>query len=401
MPTPFAPRAYIVTESQSRYSLLGAFGMQFAEAMLRQGVNVNPDAGGPVAWGKPGPAMFAFFNHLASAEETYDWAGGPERAGERSIMQWCVDHPLTLDAAWLDRMSQDPGFRLLTVTTDDAHLLAMRFPNLKHATVWHGVAPEALCDEAAIASSHQCGRDIDVLIAGSIPSKDELARLKNRLPHVLHGVCDALVEIRTECPAMSFGQALDVCLPSGVRANDEWGLMAALFAYSTAAVGRARRIAAAQAMQGLNVTLVGTDAWREVATGTLRYAGNMPYGELPAMLKRTKVCLAVSPPQFAAGFSERVLLSMAAGCATVAEERLAISREFCAVGGGPVVQYAPDRPELARIAVGKLLTDGDERARMGRMGRSVVTAKHLWDHRVGVVLTAAGVLERDGARAAA
>ena len=410
-------RAYIVTESQSRYSLLGAFGTQFAEAMQRQGVCVNPDAGGPEAWGKPGRALFAFFNHLSSADEVYAWAGGaggrggPERSSERSIVQWCVDHPLTIDAAWLDRMSADPGFRLLTVTADDAHLLAMRFPNLKHVTIWHGVAPEALCEAGAIEASHRKGRDIDVLLAGSIPSREELGRLKSRVPGVLHGVCEALVEVRTQCPAMSFGQAMDLCLPSGVRANDQWALMAALFAYSTAAVGRARRIAAAQAMQGLNTVLVGTEAWKDIATGTLRYGGNVEYGSLPGWMARTKVSLAVSPPQFATGFSERVLLSMAAGCATVAEERLAITREFCAAenpprsvgvpGGGPVVQYAPDRPELARVAVGKLLADADQRAAMGAAGRAVVAARHLWDHRVGVVLAAAGMAQQDAVQRAA
>jgi hypothetical protein len=198
---------------------------------------------------------------------------------------------------------------------------------------------------------------------------------------------------------MSFGQAMDVALPSGVRANDQWLLMKSLFAYTTAAAGRVRRVAAAQAMQGLRVTLLGTDAWKEFATGTLTYGGQVGYQELPAWLMRSKVCLAISPPQFVTGFSERVLLSMAAGCATVAEERVAVGREFGA--SGAVQMYAPDRPELARIMVGKLLADAGARASMGMVGRELVVRGHLWGHRVGTVMTAAGMVERQAVPAAA
>src|SRR4051812_30703733 len=95
------PRVYIVTESASRYALLGAFGTQFGTAMARCGVCVNPDAGGPPSWQKGGHAAYLFFNHLDSVEQTYGWAGGPERWGGggahgRAIVQWCVDHPLTI-----------------------------------------------------------------------------------------------------------------------------------------------------------------------------------------------------------------------------------------------------------------------------------------------------------------
>src|SRR6185369_1112322 len=170
------PRAYIVTESASRYALLGAFGMQFGSAMQRCGLQVNVDAGGPEAWGKPGRAAFMFFNHLGSMDDLHGWAGGPERGDSRAVVQWCVDHPLTIEADWLDRMSQDSGFRLLTVTSDDAHLLSLRFPALKHATVRHGVDESALCDARQIEASHTAAgsapgsRDIDVVIAGSIAS---------------------------------------------------------------------------------------------------------------------------------------------------------------------------------------------------------------------------------------
>jgi hypothetical protein len=338
--------------------------------------------------------MFTFFNHLESAGDVHAWAGGPERSQERSIVQWCVDHPLTIDGTWLDRMSSDAGFRLLTVSADDTHLLSLRFPNLRHATIWHGVAPEAFCDPAAIEPSHQKGRDIDVLVAGSIASHEELAKLKARVPGVLHGFCDSIVHIRAESPAMAFGQALDVCLPSGVRASDEWALMAAIFAYTTAAVGRIRRVAAVRALQGQNVLLVGTEAWTEFASGTIKYGGSIEYAMLPQLLGRSKVSLAVSPTQFATGFSERLLLSMAAGCATVAEERLAIANEFCTDEPQSLVQYPANRPELARIAVEKLLRDATERGRMGLAAHQIVAERHTWDHRVGPLLTAAGMLEQ-------
>lgn len=393
------PRVYIVTESESRYSLLGAFGMQFGSGMARCGLDVNPDAGGPESWGKPGRAAYVFFNHLSSIEETHGWAGGLERCNERGIVQWCVDHPLTLEGEWLDRMSRDPGFRLLTVTSDDAHLLSLRFPNLKHATVWHGVDESALCDAETIEQSQTNGRDIDVIIAGSIPTVPEIERLKTRIPVALHRACEDVVAIRVEHPGVSFGQAMDIAMPSGVRASDHWTMMRVVFAYVTAAVGRTRRVAAAQAMQGLNTVLVGTDAWKEIATGTLRYGGRVEYGDLPGWLKRSKVCLAVSPPQFVAGFSERVLLSMAAGCATVAEERISIGRTFGEAGA--VQMYAPDRAELARVMVGKLLNDAGTRARMGAAGRNTIASGHLWGHRVAEVMNAAGMAEREPARAAA
>ncbi len=400
-------RAYIVTESASRYSLLGAFGMQFGSAMQRCGLEVNPDAGGPEAWGKSGGlegrggrAAFVFFNHLNSVEETYGWAGGPER--DRAVVQWCVDHPLTLEHAWLDRMSRDPGFRLLTVTSDDAHLLSLRFPSLRHATVWHGVDESAVCAADGIEESHAETRDIDVIIAGSIASAAEIAQLKGKIPAVLHRACDEIAALRIEHPEMSFGQAMDVAMPSGVRASEHWTLMAMAFAYVTAVVGRTRRVAVAQAMQGLNTVLVGTQAWKEFATGTLRYGEQVGYAELPGWLMRSKVCVAVSPPQFVTGCSERVLLSMAAGCATVAEERVAIAREFGAAGGGGAVQmYAPNRPELARVMVGKLLTDAAGRARMGTAGRGVIAGGHLWGHRVAAVMAAAEMVEPEATLVAA
>ncbi len=373
--------------------------MQFGSAMSRCGLEVNPDAGGAESWGKHGRAAYVFFNHLNSVEETYRWAGGLDRGGERAVVQWCVDHPLTIEGEWLERMSRDPGFRLLTVTSDDAHLLSLRFPNLKHATVWHGVDESALCGDQTIESSHATDRDIDVIIAGSIPTFAEIERMKARIPTALHRACEDVAALRLEHQGMSFGEAMDVAMPSGLRASDHWTMMRVVFAYVTAVVGRARRVAAAQAMQGLNTVLVGTDAWREFATGTLKYGGQIGYGELPGWLMRSRVCLAVSPPQFVTGFSERVLLSMAAGCATVAEERVSIGRTFGE--SGAVQMYSPNRPELARVMVGKLLNDADARTRMGTAGRQTIAAGHLWGHRVAEVMTAAGIAEQEPARAAA
>jgi hypothetical protein len=383
---------YVATESHSRYGLLGAMGSQLALAVQRQGVCVNLDPGGPVSWTGRGRAGYVFFNHPGSVADVVAWAGTPADH-ERAVVQWCVDHPLTISAEWLEAMSRDPGFRLLTVTDDDSHLLRMRFPALKQATLWHGVDPGALCEAGTVEESHARMRDIDVLVAGSIASREELEAMRARLPQALHRVCEDIVALRLEYPAMSFGQAVDVAMPSGWRSGDEWRLMAAVFAYTTSAVGRARRIAAVRALRGFNVVLVGTEAWKVRSRGTHRYAGNVPYAELPALMRRARVCLAVSPPQFATGFSERVLLSMAAGCATVAEERLGITREFCrgGLGGGSVRQYPADRPELARTIVEKLLGDAGERAMLGAAGRAVVAAGHLWDHRVEGVVTVAGM----------
>jgi hypothetical protein len=390
------PTVFVATRSVSRYGLLGAMGEQLAMGMLARGVRVNPAEG---AGGGGGRRAYVAFNHPASLESLHAWAGPPGRG--RAFVQWCVDHPLTIPTGLLEGLSADPGYRLLTVTDDDAHLLALRFPAVRRATVPHGVDPSALCGPGTIEASHagrgDDARDIDVLLAGSIASAAELARLRGGVPAPLHGPCEELIRLRLERPAMSFGQALDVAMPAGwTDGGDAWGLMQAVFAYTTAAVGRARRTAVASVLRGLGVVVLGTEAWKEFEGGGLVWGGQVGYAETPSWMRRAKVCVAVNPPQFALGHSERVLLSMGAGCATVAEERLATTRDFGATDGRPACAErfdgAAGRVERVREIVEGLLADGGRRAELGSRGRAEVGERHLWEHRVDAVLAAAGLV---------
>lgn len=384
------PLMYFATQSLSRYGLLGAMGDQVATALDASGVLVNPAFPPPPVSAAHPRVAFAWFNHPASMQSLRDWIDAAPRGGkQRACLQWCVDHPLTIPAAFLDQMSQDPDFRLLTVTCDDLHVLALRFPKLRCATLWHGVDTGALCEAepAALAASH-AGRDIDVLLSGSIPSSAELDRLRSVVPTTLHGMCDDLIAVRCERPEMPFGQVLDIVAPSGMFTNDHWQLMQAVFAYTTAAVGRARRVGVLKSLRGLNVTVLGSDAWNEVLPNVphATFAGLAEYGHLPSWFKRAKVSVAVNPPQFASGFSERVLLSLAAGCGTVAEDRFWTKQEFsecCLMFDGSDMNMVRDRVET-------LLRDEPTRLNLAHTGRNTVEQRHLWLHRIRGLLLAAG-----------
>ena len=91
---------------------------QIGRAFASEGwcVNPAPSAGGA------SERVFLFFNSPPSLEALYSWAGAPGRGGEggsegrgaggsgdgsggggrRRIVQWCVDHPLTIPAWLLD-----------------------------------------------------------------------------------------------------------------------------------------------------------------------------------------------------------------------------------------------------------------------------------------------------------
>lgn len=421
------PAIHIPEKYASRYGLLGAFCSELGRGFGAEGFEVNPRAdvtGGLLPpprsslrdeHSSPGgggsKSVYVFFNNPPPVEQLWQWTGGP--GGERKVVQWCVDHPLTLPGAVVDQLARDPGYRLLLVADDDLHLVQMRWPGVRVARCWHGVDESALCDEAGIEESHahalpaggppagmqwhgdgRVGRDIDVLLAGWIAPEAELARQKALVPAALHESCEEIVRLRLRNPVMSFGHAYDLAMPLGLHASDPWGLMSVVFAYTTSKLNRVRRVRVIQSLGGLNVGLLGDPSLREMekeADG-VRYLGQAEYHELPGWLKRTKVSIALGPTQFVHSFSERLLLSLAAGCATVADDRHWVREQFGQEGGPGCVDTFPiEWAPNVREPVEKLLADPARRAAMGTAGRAIVAREHLWRHRVPVVMSVAGV----------
>ncbi len=366
------PSLQLPGKYESRFGLLGAFGGQFGGAWERCGGSV----GAPIRAG--GEQVFLFFNNPPSPEALHQWMGPV--LGPRAVLQWCVDHPLTIPPAHLDRFVSIPQYRLLTVADDDTHLLPLRFPAIKTARVWHGVDESALCAPDAVHAE----RPVDLVIAGSIAGDDEIAALRARVPGSSLTAAHEIVALRTTHPHLSFGQAWDIGCTRLDSPTDHWSLMAGVFQYTTALVNRARRTALVRAVQGVKTTLLGTPTLKALCTGTVEYGGEVAYADLPAELAKAKVCLALGPTQFAHSFSERILLSLAAGCATVADDRVCVQREFGAAVEGvePVSLFDAAKPEQAREQIESLLKDTGRRTAMGSTGRSIVASRHLWSHRV-------------------
>lgn len=359
---------HVPVRFESRFGLLQAFTEQFAGAWGRAGGDVNPAA-------REGDrAVYLFFNSPQSPAALHQRMGPV--MGPRSVVQWCVDHPFTLPDTHVDRYAAIPGYRLVMVAEDDLHLLPMRWPAIRYAQVRHGVDESALCEEGAIGAE----REFDLVMAGSVLGEGAIENLRARVPGSVRGVAEEVVALRTRHPQLSFGQAWDIAGPRVDHPSDSWGAMASVFHYSTAVVNRVRRAAIIRAMQGVKVRLLGTETLREFCGGSVVYGGECAYADVAKELARAKVCLALGPTQFVHAFSERLLLSLAAGCATVADARVSVDREFGVEGCVETFDIA--RPDEARAKVEALLNDKGKRTEMGRCGRKAVESRHLWSHRV-------------------
>jgi hypothetical protein len=373
------PALHTPTKYESRFGLLKAFADQVGSAWERAGGERNPRLREGDA------AVFLFFNNPSSPEALHQWMGPV--LGLRAVVQWCVDHPLTLPAHHVDRFAAIPHYRLAMVAHDDLHLLPQRWPAIRTAHIPHGVDESALCDEASITR----GREHDLVIAGSIASPEAIENLRAPIAGTLRHAAEEIAALRTRHPHLSFGQAWDLAVPRVDHPSDQWAQMAAVFQYSTAVVNRHRRAALVKAMKGLRVRLVGTESLRELADAgnNIHYAGECAYEDLPKELARATVCLALGPTQFVLSHSERLLLSLAAGCGTVADARISVERDFGVAGC--VETFDLTRPDEARDKVAALLKDKDRRAELARCGRRCVERSHLWKHRVPEI---AGFLAR-------
>lgn len=395
---------YIQTNYSSRYSLLGAMASELAAAFASGGALVNPS----IESVRPGaqPGMVLWFNFLGDVAELK-----PEitRPGSRTaLLQFFVDHPLNLWAEQIDVLSRLPNFRMALPCVDGLHLLRLRWPTLRHAHCLHGVPESALCDAGAIERGHcaapeQGRRANDVIVLGSIHSVEELDEMRSNIPPRILGLADEIVEMLACEPHTPFEHAVDVVAGSDGLVTGEWRLLSNLFKYVVASLNRRRRTALVEAMQGVRTAVYGAEAWREFCAGTIEYRGHADYANTPRLLADSRICLAWGPTQFTHTFSERLLLGMAAGCATLADDRLMVRRHFaCADGAGarvaafqpgpraPGERDAPTSvrlvpgasPEAARVAVEALLANPAECAAMGAAAREAVASGHLWVHRL-------------------
>ncbi|MEI7658119.1 MAG: glycosyltransferase [Phycisphaerae bacterium] len=382
---------HIPTQFVSRYSLLGAFAEELARAFVAAGAVVNAARHPP---GQRG--LFILLNTPERTENIRSWiASTVGDTLNAAILHLHVDHPLALHAPHIDEFVRWPTYRLLMPCRDDAHLLGLRWPRLRHLHCMHGVALDALCPLEPLEAEHRSpagegARPVAVALAGSIHSPAELDEMRSRLPEPVREGADHVADLLASSPSMSFTQAFDLGMPSNLQSSDHWRLMESVWKYATAKANTRRRTAIVTAMQGLPALVAGPAAWEPHCTGTIRYAGEIAYAKMAAWLRAARVCVAWGPTQFAHTFSERLLLGMAAGCACVSDDRLLARREFDAPGGKPACLFADaSRPDTIRAAVERLLASPDEAVTLARRGRKRVEASHLWLHRIDTFAAAA------------
>jgi len=370
MPLPI----FVPLEYESAYGLLGCMARELADALGRAGAEINPERSVPAGQ----PRVHLFFNFPSNLDAFRAWAR-PEVPGA-IILQVFVDHPFALAADVLDALVKYPAYRLLLPSLDGLHLLPLRWPGLRAVTMPHAVSRSSL----VAADAPLEARPFDVVLAGSIADADAVEAARERVPAALRAAADAAAEMLAVNPTIPFTSAFDVCSPSGLSSNDPWALLRLVWAYATMRANRERRIRIAASMQGLRTLVLGTKAWSPVCTGTLEYGGDVSYGDLPAHLRRAMVAAAWNPTQFVITHSERVLLGMAAGCATVTDDRPGLRR---ALPGDVPVEFVNlgDDAEGFRAAVDRLLANRPRMRDLAAKGAACVEASQLWDHRVPLI----------------
>lgn len=367
---------WIVRRYASRYSLLSAMAGELADAFAARGYRVAdtiPDGSAP--------GFFMFFNMPTTIDALPQAVRRP--GSPIAAIQILVDHPLALDAGVMEATSRLNNFRLALPAIDGLHLLRLRWPTLRHAHVPHGIPRAALCHPDRAEPAAIAERSADVVVAGSIHSADEIDTLRAGLPAPARAWADEITALMSVEPLMPFEQAMDAVMGSRGVITGNWATMAGMWRVVSAALNRERRLTLVSSLQGLDVAVLGSHAWREACTGTIAYRGEAGYADIPSALAQGRVCLAWGPTQFQHTFSERLLLSMAAGCASVADDRYLIGRHFAFDGPEQSVEvFDPRRPDACRAAIESLLADRDRLAAIASNGRAAVERAHLWEHRV-------------------
>ena len=374
-------RVWIPNMYESRYGLLAVMAAELTEALVGAGHTVNDDS--PFRRGEPG-VMF-FFNFIDDIDKLPPIV--LQEGGGIALLQLYVDHPYGIRGDFLDRLCRLSHYRLVMPCVDGWHLLRNRWPSLSHVHSLHAVGRHTLCDEHEAGAGGLASREFDVVVAGSIHGLAELAGLEDQVPEQLRGVVEDVVSLMDEAPWTPFEQALDIAMGSRnfvAGAGAEWAMHSAVWRVASAKLNRARRIRLVEELTGTNAVVFGGESWTEVCSRVgVAYGGQVAYGDLPAALRRGRVCVGWGPTQFAHSVSERGLLAMGAGCATIADDR-ALARPWRDAGAASLFR-AGERGAL-RAEVDRLLADPDECARLSETGRAFVAGHHLWEHRVDELL---------------
>jgi glycosyltransferase involved in cell wall biosynthesis len=111
--------------------------------------------------------------------------------------------------------------------------------------------------------------------------------------------------------------------------------------------------------------------------GRVRFAGQVPYAEVPRWLAAMDVVAAPFTPHRGETSPFKVLDALAAGRPVVASDLPSV-RPLAEASGG-VVLVPPGDPEALAGALRDLLADPGRRATLGRRGREFVVARHAWD----------------------
>lgn len=380
---------WIHARYESAYGLLGTMARELCEGLVEAGhdarmINLAVDP-------HPEGGVFVFFN----APVTLDafpralWEPG---SGLRAA-QVFVDHPFAMPHAaiddWARRGADGLGnLRVCLPCADDVHLLRMRWPGLVHAWMGHGIPASVLCGSEAISRQAWDAREFDVVVTGSIMGEQGIREAFARMTPEIQAMVREIVAVMVADAGVGYLQAMDLVMGSRSVITGEWATAQAFWRVCVAMTNRIRRMRAVQSLQGLKVGVFGSEAWREVCTGSIEYAGRADYADVHTAFGRGRVGLAWGPTQFVHSYSERIMLAMAAGCAAVSDDRLLVRRDFSGLCG----LYDAGRPETARAACEALLADPDGSISMAARARAWVGERCLWRHRVGVLLEEAGVL---------
>ncbi len=387
---------WIHARYQSAYGLLGAMAQEVCAGLREAGheaqmLNLATDP-------HPDRGVFVFFNAPVTLDAFPRALWEPGHGGALRAVQVFVDHPFALPAATIDawaergRRAGGPGdlgnLRVCLPCADDVHLLRMRWPGLTHAWMPHGIAASALCAGDGVSRAAWDAREFDVVVTGSVVAEQEIRDAFALMSQRVQGMVKEVVAVMVADAGVGYLQALDLVMGSRSVITGEWSTAQAFWRVCVAMTNRIRRMRAVQSLQGLRVGVFGSEAWREVCTGTISYGGSVAYSGIAGTFARGRVGLAWGPTQFVHSYSERIMLAMAAGCAAVSDDRLLVRRDFPGLCGF----YDAARPESAREACEKLLRDPAGSLAMAARGRAWVGERCLWRHRVGTLLEEAGVL---------
>lgn len=374
---------------ESAYGLLGAMAAELQAGMVEAGHDARLiDL---VAERHPTDGVFVFFNAPLDLDALPRglWTGGGVGGANRlRAVQVFVDHPFALPDSALDEWDKRTGlanFRMCLPCADDLHLLRMRWPQLEHAWMGHGIPASALCPAEGISRRAWDAKEFDVVVTGSIVGEAEIRDALAQMPAPMAGMVREIAAVMLADAGVGYLQAMDLVMGSRGVMTGDWELARRFWRTSIAMVNRLRRVRAVQSLQGLKVGVFGSDRWGPVCEGTIRYAGKLGYADIAGAFTRGRVGLAWGPTQFVHSYSERIMLAMAAGSAAVSDDRLLVRRDFAGACG----LYNAARPESARSACDRLLGDTDAAVAMAARGRALVEEKCLWRHRVGAIVGAA------------